>query len=233
MNAKDQLKKVKVLLGLEVKLETMKLDNGTVLEAESFEAGQEVFVIADEDKVAVPVGEYTLEDGKTLVVSEEGIIGEIKEGEAEEEAPAEEQEATEEVEAEEVVAEETEEEETKEEEKEVEYATKEEVAELKALVEKLMSEKQEDLSEEPTEDPKEETELTEEVAEEIKEEEVELSEETPEETKEDTVVELSAEEIESAEPFVHNPEVTLSKQSTLLAKPSNKLGRIYRKLNSK
>ena len=79
MNAKEQLNKVRTLLGLEVKLEQMKLENGTVLEAETFEAGKEVFVLAEGDKIPVPAGEYALEDGKVLVVAEDGIIGEVKE----------------------------------------------------------------------------------------------------------------------------------------------------------
>jgi len=85
MNAKEQLNKVKTLLGIQVKLEQMKLDNGAVFEAEVFEAGQEVFVIADDEKVAVPVGEYTTEDGKMIVVAEEGVIAEVKEASSEEE----------------------------------------------------------------------------------------------------------------------------------------------------
>ena len=89
MNTKETLNKVRTLLGIEVKLEQMTLDNGAVLEAEVFEAGAEVFVVADEERVAVPVGEYEAE-GKTIVVSEEGVIGEIKEAGAEDEAPAEE-----------------------------------------------------------------------------------------------------------------------------------------------
>jgi len=90
MNAeKTLLNKARTLLGIQVKLEQMTLDNGAVLEAEVFEAGAEVFVVADEERVAVPVGEYEAE-GKTIVVSEEGVIGEIKEASAEEEAPAEE-----------------------------------------------------------------------------------------------------------------------------------------------
>ena len=84
------LNKARVLLGLEVKLEQMKLDNGAILEAEVFEAGAEIFVVADDERVAVPVGEYEVEGGMIIVVSEEGIIGEIKEAGAEEEAPAEE-----------------------------------------------------------------------------------------------------------------------------------------------
>ena len=83
------LNKARVLLGIEVKLEQMTLDNGAVLEAEVFESGAEIFVVADEERVAVPVGEYEAE-GKTIVVAEEGVIGEIKEAgaETEEEAPA-------------------------------------------------------------------------------------------------------------------------------------------------
>ena len=83
------LNKARVLLGLEVKLEQMKLDNGAILEAEVFEAGAEIFVVADDERVAVPIGEYEVEGGMIIVVSEEGIIGEIKEAGAEEEAPAE------------------------------------------------------------------------------------------------------------------------------------------------
>jgi hypothetical protein len=98
------LNKARVLLGLEVKLEQMKLDNGAILEAEVFEAGAEVFVVADEERIAVPVGEYATEDGMIIVVSDEGIIGEIKEaGAEEEEAPVEEE--TEEVVEEELATE--------------------------------------------------------------------------------------------------------------------------------
>jgi len=74
----------------EVELAQAKLDNGTVLEAESFEAGQPIFIVSEEDRIAVPVGEYQMEDGRILVVAEEGVIGEIKEAaaEVEEEAPS-------------------------------------------------------------------------------------------------------------------------------------------------
>ena len=69
----------------EVKLAQAKLDNGTVLEAEAFESGQPIFIVSEEDRIAVPVGEYLMEDGRVLVVTEEGVIGEIKA--AEEETP--------------------------------------------------------------------------------------------------------------------------------------------------
>lgn len=73
----------------EVELAQAKLDNGTVLEAESFEAGQPIFIVSEEDRIAVPVGEYEMEDGRILVVVEEGVIGEIKEAAAEvEEEPS-------------------------------------------------------------------------------------------------------------------------------------------------
>ena len=73
----------------EVKFEQMTLENGAVLEAESFEAGNEVFVISGEDRVAAPVGEHLLEDGRILVIEEEGVIAEIKEAAAETEVEVE------------------------------------------------------------------------------------------------------------------------------------------------
>jgi hypothetical protein len=69
----------------EVKFEQMTLENGAVLEAEAFEAGNEVFVVSGEDRVPAPVGEHMLEDGRVLVIAEEGVIAEIKEAGAEEE----------------------------------------------------------------------------------------------------------------------------------------------------
>lgn len=79
---------IKKLLGMEIKLEQMALDNGTVIEAEMFEAGQAVFIVNGEDRVALPVGEYILDNGIILVVEVEGEIKEIKEMEVE--APEEE-----------------------------------------------------------------------------------------------------------------------------------------------
>jgi hypothetical protein len=76
------------LKAVEVKLEQMKLADGvTVIEAELFEVGQPVFVITEDAQIALPIGEYVLEDERVLVVLEEGIIAEIKEQEVEEEAP--------------------------------------------------------------------------------------------------------------------------------------------------
>jgi len=89
MNENKILNKVRTLLGMEVKLEQMKLTDGvSVLEADAFEAGNEVFIVTEDDqRIAVPVGEYDLENGMVLVVAEEGMIAEIKEKVAEEEAP--------------------------------------------------------------------------------------------------------------------------------------------------
>ena len=97
------------------------------MEAESFEAGQEIFIVSEDEKIAVPVGEYQMEDGRILVVAEEGLIAEIK--------------------AEEEEAEEVEEVEAKDEEEEM-YATKRELAEVKEMIEeiKAMLEPKEDLS---------------------------------------------------------------------------------------
>ena len=74
----NKINQIKALLGMEVKLETMKLVNGTEIEAEVFEAGAEVFIVSEEEKVALPIGEYELEGGQVLVVAEEGVISEIK-----------------------------------------------------------------------------------------------------------------------------------------------------------
>jgi hypothetical protein len=68
----------------EVKFEQMTLENGAVLEAEAFEAGNEVFIVSGEDRVAAPVGEHLLSDGRVLVIVEEGLIAEIKEAAAKE-----------------------------------------------------------------------------------------------------------------------------------------------------
>jgi len=85
MNAKDTLDKVKTLLGIEVQLEERLLENGTRFEADAFESGREVFIISEDDeRIAVPAGEYLMEDGMLLVVSEDGIIDEIKEAVEEE-----------------------------------------------------------------------------------------------------------------------------------------------------
>ena len=81
------LNQIRTLLNIEVKLEEMKLENGTVVSAEAFEKGSEIFIVTDDEKVAMPVGEYILEDGRLVVVSEEGIIADVKE--VSDEVPAE------------------------------------------------------------------------------------------------------------------------------------------------
>ena len=109
------LNEIKTLLNIEVKLEEQKLENGTVVSAEAFEKGKEIFIVTDDEKVAMPVGEYILEDGRLLVVEAEGLIADVRE--VSDEVPAKEE------------VEETEdlEEEKKE---EMSYATKEELAEV-------------------------------------------------------------------------------------------------------
>ena len=87
MNIREAINTIKTYLNMEVKLAKMMLVDGvTVLEANEFVAGQEVYIVSDEEKIPLPVGEYELEDGKILVVSEDGIIAEIKEVAEEEEA---------------------------------------------------------------------------------------------------------------------------------------------------
>jgi len=132
MKSNNVIEKIKDVLNLneEVKLEQQALENGTVIEADSFEAGSEVFIITEDEKVALPIGEYQLEDGRMLVVVEEGLISEMKEaGEEEVEEEVEEVEAQEE---------------------EMGYATKEELAEVKDMIEeiKAMLEPKEEMSSE-------------------------------------------------------------------------------------
>ena len=206
MKSNNVIEKIKDVLNLneEVKLEQAKLDNGTVIEADTFESGVEVFIVTEDEKVALPVGEYALEDGKILVVTEDGIIAEIKDAEEE----------TEEVE-------EVEEVEAKEEEKEeMGYATKEELAEVKSMIEeiKAMLEPKEDLSADDLGNL-----LTEELA---KHEKVELNE---------IPVEVQAELNEpSAEPIVSNPEVhkTISKFSVSKNRKSTTIDRVMSRLNN-
>lgn len=133
------LNKVKEVLGVElseeneIKLAQATLENGTIIEAEEFAEGKEVFIVTEDEKVALPVGSYKLDDGQELIIEEEGIIKSIGEAvEAPEEAPAEE-----EVEAAE---------------EELAYATKEDLAEVKSMIDeiKAMIDKKDELSVEET-----------------------------------------------------------------------------------
>jgi|TARA_R110000782_G_scaffold126568_1_gene218137 hypothetical protein len=79
MKSNEMVNQIKTLLNIEVKLEKMKLENGTVIEAESFEKGKEIFIITDDESVALPTGEYILEDSRLLVIEEEGLIADVRE----------------------------------------------------------------------------------------------------------------------------------------------------------
>ena len=73
------IKEIKTLLGMEVKLAQMKLEDGvTVIEAEVFEPEMSVFIVNGEERVPMPVGEFVLEDGNILKVDVEGIIASIE-----------------------------------------------------------------------------------------------------------------------------------------------------------
>lgn len=94
MNAKEQLNKIKTLLGLEVKLEQAKLVDGATVEAEQFAPEFSIGIVTEDGIVPMPVGSYETEDGKIIVVEQEGIIASV------EDKPAEEPEAEVEVEVE-------------------------------------------------------------------------------------------------------------------------------------
>jgi len=157
MKANEILNKIKNIVGEKVELSEekiemaeMKLENGTVLVAESFEAGKSVFIKTDDEQVALPVGEYELEEGKILVVSEEGLIDSIKEAA---------EEAVEEEELSEESNEEVETELEEEEKEELEYVTKEEfksaVEEIKGMIEKMGYKDKEEMKEEVIEEKEE------------------------------------------------------------------------------
>jgi hypothetical protein len=199
MKATEIVNQIKEVLGIELSeekivLATMKLDNGTEIEAESFESGKEVFIVSeDNEKIALPVGDYTLEDGKLLAVKEEGLIDSIGEPEAEEEVVEEEVEAkTEEVEAE-------------KEKEDMGYATKQELAEVKSMIEeiKAMIDKQDLSTEEDASVKSEET--TTKVVYSSKEEKTED-------------VELAA---ETVEPIAHNPEALSSQKNNMQKQPKS------------
>ena len=81
------INEIKTILGMEVKLAQMKLMDGvTVIEADSFQLDNAVFIVNGEERVPMPIGEYELEDGNILKVEVEGIIAAIEP--ATEEEPA-------------------------------------------------------------------------------------------------------------------------------------------------
>ena len=165
MNALQILNRVRETLGVQVALEQRKLENGTIVEAEKFESEEPVFIVTEDEKVAMPVGEYEMEDGTMMAVAEEGIISAIidkvteeMEPEVEVEAESEEREPKKVVES--TVKESHFAEETKEEEAPVqaEYVTKEElsqaVEEIKAMIEEVKAgygKKEEEMSAEKAE----------------------------------------------------------------------------------
>ena len=212
MNNKAILNKVRELLGMEVKLEQRKLEDGvTIIEADEFAPENEVVIITeDEQRIPLPIGEYKMDDGMILVVTEEGLIAEIKEEAAEEEEEVIEEEAKKDYdEKEEEMADEA-----KPVKKVVESIVKEtffnEIETLKKENEELKA-KLENLS-------KVETEETEEV----------------EEVVEDEKTELSTEELDPAvKPISFNPENKEQREKMLYAqnRQETTLDRIFKKLN--
>jgi len=212
MNNKAILNKVRELLGMEVKLEQRKLEDGvTIIEADEFAPENEVVIITeDEQRIPLPIGEYKMDDAKILVVTEEGLIAEIKEEAAEEEEEVIEEEAKKDYEEkEEEMADES-----KPVKKVVESIVKEtffnEIETLKKENEELKS-KLENLS-------KVETEETEKV----------------EEVVEDEKTELSTEDLDPAvKPISFNPENKEVREKMLYAqnRTETTLDRVFKKLN--
>ena len=221
MKAIDMLNKIKNIIGVElseteIELAMMKLQNGTMIEAEEFKKGEAIFIKSDDEKIAMPVGEYMLEDGRMLVVEEEGIIADMRD-------------VSDDVPAKEEASEESKEEMSEDSIDESNVELEEEVAFDMAEMEKRIQNLEDaiaDLKADKVEAPKEMSEDTkEEITEEVKSE---LKEEIKENVNE---VELSA---EVAEPVKHNPEATNESKFTLNKTnyPKTLQQRIYEKLNN-
>jgi hypothetical protein len=207
MNNKAILNKVRELLGMEVKLEQRKLEDGvTIIEADEFATDNEVVIITeDEQRIPLPIGEYKMEDGMILVVTEEGLIAEIKEEAAEEE--------------EEVI-----EEEAKKDYEEKEEEMADESKPVKKVVESIVKETFFN-----------EIETLKKENEELKAKLENLSKvETEEVIVEDEKTELSTEELDPAvKPISFNPENKEQRERILYAqnRQETTLDRIYKKLN--
>lgn len=213
MKANDMLNKIKTIIGgielteevKEVQLAEMKLQNGTVVEAEEFKKDEAIFIKSDDERIAMPVGEYVLEDGKLLVVEEEGIIADMRD--VSDDVPAKEEASEEEV--------------------------TEELAEEAAVYDwegmekriKNLEDAIADLKADKVDAPKE-VEATAELSEEVKEE---IKEDVDVETVKE---ELSA--VETVAPVKHNPEAKNESKFTLKKNnyPETLQSRIYAKLNS-
>lgn len=206
MKSTEMLNQIKTLLNIEVKLEEQKLENGTRVEAESFEKGKEIFILTDDEKVAMPVGEYLLEDGRLIVVAEEGIIDDVRE--VSDEVPQKEEESkdeTEDLEKEEELVDDGEEAAVDDwagMEKRIKNL-EDAIADLKSKVGESNMEEEVEMEEEVSRQPKSRT---------IKEE---FNEEVNEQLKE----ELSQ---PAAAPIKHNPEAGNAKKENFRIAPNRK-----------
>ena len=209
------LNQIKTLLNIEVKLEEMKLENGTLVSAESFEKDKEIFIVTDDEKVAMPVGEYMLEDGRLLVVSEEGMIADVRE--VSDEVPAKETK-----EGEEITSDLKDEEEYEEDEKEEEgkmadvgdwEGMEKRIQNLEDAIADLKGDKKDKMEDE--------------------EEEVEMDEDVSRQPKSRTIKEEFSEA--ASKPIKHNPEgETKTKNKVEFAKGkfnSTAMDRVLNKLN--
>jgi len=221
MKSTEMLNQIKTLLNIEVKLEEQKLENGTRVEAESFEKGKEIFILTDDEKVAMPVGEYLLEDGRLVVIEEEGLIADVRE--VSDEVPQKEEESKDETEDLEEKEEEMDEEADVQDWEGMEKRIKnleDAISDHKSKVgEKDMKEDEVEMEEQASRQPKSRT---------IKEE---FSEEVSEEVNQEVKTELSE---PASKPIKHNPEGE-SKQMKKVefgkGKFTSTLDRVLNKLN--
>lgn len=83
MKNTDILNRINALLQRKVKLAQETLADGTVIEADSFEIGADVYLVDGENKTPLALGDYTLADGTVITVTEVGKIGQVVPAETE------------------------------------------------------------------------------------------------------------------------------------------------------
>lgn len=83
MKNTDILNRIMTLLSSKVELKQMTLEDGSIIECSTYEVGADVFKVDGDEKEPLEIGEYILEDGSKLYVTETGKIGEIASAETE------------------------------------------------------------------------------------------------------------------------------------------------------
>jgi len=85
MKTTEMLKQIKTMLKSRLGLAQMTLEDGeTIIESDNFREGEAIFIVSDDERIALPIGEYRInENGGMIIVTEEGTIAEMRDDMAE------------------------------------------------------------------------------------------------------------------------------------------------------